>query len=279
MTLSGQRWLKRPPRGTLIDRSHSWVGPAGMRSFYALNENTGGTICDSMSNLNLLSNGFGSTNPWGVGSQTGIACTAAKEGFQAAVPSWLQLKFPVSGAFALRPLGIITNNANMFGVNFNAAYSGGSNCYQVSSGTSTGWNLNYNSAGSVKELISSVIPVIGIDAVLSFVLTSTFQTLYLNGRVIASSSNGISNPTFGSPALLQFGVTIGTASYNTNALFYWGALWNSALPASAHAAIGSNPNAIWRIFRPMNGISAFAGAAPRLVRRSLYGRAGSRGVA
>ena len=251
--------IQKPPRGTLINPAHPWVGPAGMQGFYALNEGTGGIASDSLQNLNLAATGFGATNPWGVGSQGGIFASVTGASVRAALPNWSTLSLPITLICGFRP--IVTSGSApqfmLFGITQNNTFS--SPFYAASLSTNVGEIVaSWNSAGTAHQIAAMSGLVAGTDYVVSATFSSSGQSLYVNGNLAASASTYNSNPTFTSTSYSCFG-SIPGLSVNPQCLYYYGVMLNKAIPASVHAAIGANVNAIWQIFQPARSLFTASG--------------------
>jgi hypothetical protein len=280
MALYRQRWLSKPPRGTLIDRTHPWV--RGMQGFYALNEATGSVLNDSTGNLSLALSGFGPTNPWAsslIGM--GMAGTVSQAGAFASLPPRLRFGWPLTVMTGFQVLGSCVGATSLMEIFQNNSGASAVFGTWINVGPTT-LGMEGEAAGTYfSGAISSAAPVIGTRHVVSSTIAAGGLSAYLDGVRVSHDTTTRANPTYSSTAALGLGLAYGFAGTRiSNLLFSWSAWWNVALPDSVHTAIGSNVNAIWQIMRPMSGVSTFAGsAASPLFRRSFYGRSGSRGVA
>lgn len=229
-----------------IDPWHPLV--TGLQAFFPIEEGGGANIYDLVSGLAMASQNFGSTNPWiSTGSVSGLNCNGNNFGFQANLPPRLQLALPISLACGLRCLGTPSSSCSVWGVAYDAAYDSPYNSYQFFYSGSA-WTLGYNSANTNQTLSSSQAAVTGVDIVLSATLTATTQAIYYQGQVKGSGSASISNPTYGSPAVLQFGLP-SLLFYDLASVVCWGAIWSRALTVGEHAEIGSNIYAIRQIYQ------------------------------
>jgi hypothetical protein len=118
--------------------------------------------------------------------------------------------------------------------------------------------------------VGSAAVAVGTDHVIAASHRSGAQALYLDGAPAGTATNA-GDPAYGPGPL----VAVGSAPFarNPNVLVYWMAIWSQYFGPNWHAALAGNP---WGLFQPP-GYRIF-GASPR-VRRTLYDRAGSRGVA
>ncbi len=255
----GSRWRQKPPIGTLIDPSHPFA--AGLVAFWAFNEGTG-VPADSVSHLPAASNNA----PWGTGNPTGVS------GFAAGY------KLSFNGTSQYVGLGSSNPQLNITGPISIVAMCGppADNTARLIFGgyAATGYagfGFATNFATSTNELAywsSSFGSWVG----------SNLSVVDGNGHVFAVSCAGSAS---GQTAFYRDGVPIGTAtsafpgSYggqmaigarSDGALRYlsggmsWVGIWNVSLPAAIHAAIGSNVNAIWSMFRPMQVTWSYAAA-------------------
>ena len=149
------------------------------------------------------------------------------------LPTSLQLALPITWACALRMVTLPSSGGVLFGIGFNASYSGAGNCCQFYYNGHV--SCAYNSAGSSKTFTSSVVGTAGTDYVFSATITPTTQILYINGMQVASTSNSISNLTYGSPAVYQIGCPTQNGSPDAGSLYYWGGVWNANFTAAQHA--------------------------------------------
>jgi hypothetical protein len=253
MSLSGSRRRQKPPVGTILDRSSALA--LGLQGFYPLNEGTGGTISDATGNLALATTGFGSANPWGAGpAGPGLLCTASSAAAYAvptAAQQSLAATWPVTVAAAATFVATPVSNTNyipFFG--FTYSTDGSTTSYGMGMiwvNKTGGWYLDWNRGTTSEAYISGGSWTIGAPVVVAGTITPSGANLYVNGQPVASSSTANTPGLFGPTPRLGFATTQGR---NANAIYYWGAWWNRALSVDEHAAIGPDPNAIWRVFRP-----------------------------
>ena len=218
----------------------------GLSQFYALNEGVGTTITDALGLVPLTISG---SNPWSqIGSQLCLNLALNGQFAKATVPTNARLGWPVSGAFGCRLLGSASANSRDFCVTFDNSTTTPFIAYGCNRTTLTP-NLRWNSAGTFGQIAGTALTT-GVDAVISFTITSTKQTLYQNGVATNTASNAISNPTFGAAPQMCIGEVQAEIS---NEIFYWGGIWQANWTADMHAIIGQSIDSIWRIFQPFRG--------------------------
>lgn len=256
MIKAGQRWTQKPPRGTLIDLDHPWVKDYGMVSFYALNEGSGNQVTDSLKNLNLGTTGFSSNNPWGVGSTGGLNCLSVGGTASSIVGPRYYLALPLMIVAAFKFIGATGSNAPIIALNpTNTSNTRGISLEQGSSLPSTNVLLCTPTTGS-GGLINSGNLLAG-DHVVAGVLTPTNGYMYVDGKLIGSTSGSYSAATYTATSTFMLGSGGFFANRIPGALIYWSFVCASAPPASIHQQIGGNPNNIWQIMMPMSTTSVF----------------------
>ena len=269
MPIYGQRPGK-PELGAMIDRSRPLS--KGLVFFAPLSEGAGLSAYDAASS-NTLSLPITAAT-WGSGLMGGLSCTSSTQGAQVTTPANLKLTGPMSIAVAFRLLSSPSgSNRQFFGASF-------------ASTNTTPFNaviLGYRNVSSSLTMLvgtgnvsSSITPTVGADYVSSATISGTTGTLYVNG--VQAASGAVSAPSYSASSILAIGANT-AFGVNPGILVYWAALWSRSLAATEHAAIGAAPSAIFgRVFMPQ-AYRLFGVTANFRTRRTLYDRAGSRGVA
>jgi hypothetical protein len=278
MPIYGQRPGK-PELGAMIDRSRPLS--QGLLGLYAINEAAGSTLYDAAGNpASLSASGFGSTSPWGSGRVgTCLSCTVTGAGFKATVPAVRQLPWPLTIAVAWQFAGNATSVGQIFGLFRDDTTNFRLLTVETTSG-STGANFVANSTNPFFQ--TSALGTTA-DHVASFSVVPNGSngtgTAYVDGLPVATGAvTGTATWSSTSPVVVgacQGGLT----GRKPNALVHWAAWWGRELTAIEHATIGASPSAIFgRLFMPP-AYRLFGATANFRTRRTLYGRAGSRGVA
>ena len=268
MPLYGRRTSKPNP-GALIDWSHPLA--QGLAAFYAINEGAGPSLYDA-SGVSGAALAFDAGASWGSGTAAGVTSPTTTGYAQATAPAALQIAGPLTIAMGFRTLATpAPNNAELGGVTYASTSTTPFYAYafQYASSTSAIW-LDINIAGTLKTIGSAAVAV-GNDYVISASHRSGSQALYLNGVAAGAAANA-GNPTYGSGPLVSVG-TSPIFARNPNILVYWMGVWSQPFGKDWHAALAANP---WQLFAPP-GYRIFG--SMRRVRRTLFDRAGSRGVA
>lgn len=267
----------KPGRGAVID----WSNPLsqGLVHYYPLNEGAGNVAYDLCRNLNLSAAGFGSNPVWSGGPKgSAIACVYQGAGFVAALPAAQQISWPITIAWGFR-LGTSYPDqySGTFGIIINTTNA---SPYFVTSAlptTGTGTVVYAYDQSGHEQNTGTMNWALGADHVCSFSVKDGSQVGYFDGQQIVSvTASGIGTPTYGSGASLAIGNFSGI-NRNSHTLYYWAAVWNRILDPSEHSALYSNP---WQIVRSQSLWPAvYSSLSSLLFRRTLYDRAGSRGVA
>ncbi|MGP0065041.1 MAG: hypothetical protein ACLQGP_15770 [Isosphaeraceae bacterium] len=237
--MQGTRWPHKPPAGYEIDSEHPLA--RGLISFLPLNPCS---LFDIVGGIPLAMSGAS----WSSGSQSGLLLTANNSGATTTkLPQSLQGGWPITVACGFRQLATPANSAVLFGTSYetvaSSPYFGWVLGYYGVSGVKLAWN----SAGTAGTINGSSLPATGADAVLSATITSTAQSVYLNGVPYCSGSSSLSNPTYQSTAQLFIGIEPGTTNRPPGTLMYWCGAWSRALQPAEHITLARNP---WQIFEP-----------------------------
>jgi hypothetical protein len=265
--LYGRR-ASKPPPGALID----WSRPLaqGLRGFYTLNEGSGPTLYDATAiGPALLISGAS----WASGSMLGLGCNASDVGAAGSLPTALQLQWPLTLAMGVQSLGTGSAYSNQWCLTSN---NSNTSPYQPISlqGQNT-WNV-YVGGASANAFLSGPARATGADAVVAAGYDGATQSLYVDGAAVGSQALAAGAAVYSSTSLVMVGEDWGQAR-NPAVLVYWAAWWSRLLSAQEHQAIGAGPAAIFgEVFTPP-AWRIFGGR--RLMRRTLYARTGSRGVA
>lgn len=265
--LYGRRQSKPPP-GALID----WSRPIAqdLRGFYTLSEGCGPTLYDASGiGPALLISGAS----WASGSMGGLGCNASDVGAAATLPTALQLQWPLTLAMGVQSLGTGSAYSNQWCLTSN---NSNTSPYQPISlqGQNT-WNVYVGGASSY-AFLTGAARVTGADAVVAAGYDGATASLWIDGVLSISQALAAGAAVYSSTSLVMVGEDWGQAR-NPAVLVYWAAWWSRILSVAEHQAIGAGPAAIfgevfaapaWRIF-----------GGQRLMRRTLYCRTGSRGVA
>ena len=176
---------------------------------------------------------------WGSGQTCGLLCNAPGAGAIANIPVALQVPLPLTIAVGFRPLAAPSVSCPIFG-----AFTGASaRIYSLeydSGGNFPALNVNGTNIAGATGLTA------GTDYVLSATVASGTQTLYLNGKSIATGTVSFAPSYTGSQ--IYVGAVSAFASRTPNALVYWAAWWSGSLSAAQHATIGAHPSSIFQIF-------------------------------
>ena len=241
--------------------------------YYPLCEGSGSTVCDyGPAGLPLATTGYGTTNPWSVGSVLGLNGSVASAGAVATLPPSLWIGWPITFAVGFLPIATPVSPTYFASLQNNVA---GGPYYGWAFASYAPVYAQWNSAGAQKFFSSGYTPPLGVDTVISCTISATSQQIYARGNLVASQSNSYSNPTYTTSAQLAIGIETGTSGRSTNAVIYWCAWWNRVLSPAEHMELARNP---WQLFAPRVVSGASAPVVIRS-RRTLYGRAGTRGVA
>ena len=173
--------------------------------------------------------------------------TTTNAAISTTLPTRSRLNWPVTLGVAFRCLGTPLNNSTFFGISYTTSVSSpywDCGIYYASPNITLRWA----SGSTPQSLASAITPTAGVDYVVFAVVTAAAQSLYVNG-VLTSSSTASSNPTYSSTSQIGFGAFPASGGAN-NCAYYWGNIWNIALPASTIGAIGKNVNTIWQMMRP-----------------------------
>lgn len=260
-------YKSKPIPGSRIDWSHPLA--QGLAAFYSLNEGAGPSLFDAAQAGPALALGSGAT--WGSGATIGLMCTATTAYAQATAPAALQISGPLTIAVGFRQLSSPTTNGELGGVSYNSSFGPPYYGYGFqfnSSATAVAFELN--TVGTLRTIPGATVAP-GGDYVLSASHAPGAQSLYQGGALVGTGANG-GNPAYGSGPILSIG-TAGVIGRNPALLVYWLGIWSASFPAAWHSALAANP---WQLFLPPP-YRIFGGM--RRMRRTLYDRAGSRGVA
>lgn len=242
-------YTTKPPYGAKPNRNHPWL--VGCQGLYALNEGAGGTVYDSMQQLNLSATGFESTSPWGVGSGGGLSLSnAASQGALGTLPVSLKIQYPCTLIAAFRYV-TAGNGAALLSVAINNT---GTSPYGLASlqnvGGGTNWYTGYQTSGNTWTNGNSFAISENVDHVFGASFGNGAVQTYLDGK--PQTTNGVtfaSTVTYAATACLGMGL-FSNFSFKWAGIIYWGCLFSSALPPSVHAEIGAggNPANIWQVF-------------------------------
>jgi hypothetical protein len=183
-------------------------------------------------------------------------------------------------AVGYRLLGSPANAAMLLGLNYANANVAPYTVLTLQYNSTLQPRSQYSTAGPGFATVggSSATNSIGVDYVMSVTANvSSGATLYQNGGQISAFAT-LPVPVYTSNSNISVGYNYSVGGRTADALIYWAAWWNTALPASVHAQIGSNVNAIWQVMQPQRGLKYFYSATIKS-RRTLTDRVGSRGVA
>jgi len=117
------------------------------------------------------------------------------------------------------------------------------------SNTQVGFGFAKGSTGNFPATYATITQ--GLDYVFGLTVTPTTYAFYVNGSLLFSGSGTFASPTWTANALLFLAGGTYFSAGSAAAPVYWGGLWDRALTASEHAAIGASPASIFgMIFRP-----------------------------
>ncbi len=224
-------------------------------------EGTGRYCYDAAGGLALAISGA----TWGSGSAPGLSFAATNSAATSvALPATLQVGWPITFACGFRTLGAATNAAVLFGTSYNSSANSPYFGWALAYYSTTGYNLELNSAGATNSIHGTGLASAGTDAVLSATIGASAQAVYLNGASYCSGSTALSNPTYGAGPQLCVGVEPGTSGRTVNALMYWCAAWNRALTAAEHLSLAQNP---WQVYASSSpALASLATPPPRRAR-------------
>jgi hypothetical protein len=253
------RWTSKPPQGTPIDRSHGlatglvWFAPCWGY----------GPVQDVVGNNNMALTGA----TWGQASTTGLLCSTTS--FAASIsppPQQLMLPYPFTVVMGWR---LLTTGSYVL-AGFSTA---GGTCWQVR-GNGTDWIVRYSNGATLTQSWTSSVaqPAAGTDNVVAVSWSTSQIAIYQAGLQVGTDSVSVASPTYPGASPTFYFANGGTEPY----ILYWAGLWGRLLSAAEHAEIARNP---WQIFQPPPAYWLYRRAAVNpLFRRTLYGRAGRRGV-
>ena len=258
--------ITRPPIGTPLDRSSSLT--TGLFFFAPFWEQNGKVVRDVVQHNDAVT--IAGSPSWAAGlagsSIGGYSFPNSSSIKSGTIPTGQQsqLVWPMTIAFGAR-VGSEQSGTSIFGM-----YSGSAFIISITGSTTSGLGWSYlNGSSSVSANFNNNI-TLGTNVVASLTITTSSQSLYIGGNLTQSAANTAANPTLNVPVWFIAGGS------TANILFYWAAGWTRALAASEHMALAINP---WQMFAPQIPLAAIAGHATKRVRRPLYYRTGSRGVA
>jgi hypothetical protein len=273
-------YQSKPQPGALID----WSRPLaqGLRGFYTLNEGSGPTLYDATGiGPALLAEGYGSGSPWTTGTVgASLNATSATTGAQATVPAALQFSGAATLAASVRVTTGPSNSTPALGflhdttTNQRVASIELDNVTAPADAAISWWD------GTTTHLLDGRTLAAG-DHVISCSFAAGNIASYVDGTADLTSSAGYV-PAWSTTSPVQIGALNFFAGRSLGALVYWAAWWSRLLSAQEHAAIGAGPAAIFgEVFGSARTyfLMSKTAAALTLVRRTLYPRAGSRGVA
>jgi hypothetical protein len=246
-------WTSKPPIAAQINWGHPFVAN-GLQLFYGARECSGSILFGDANPLPLTNTGATWTNS---GAMNGLNFSAANSFCTGLLAAPFKFVWPVSLAMGFRYIGAPNStDVRQFGSTFDATEGAPYipwGFYWTTNGIPT---ISYaNGSTFTQTSIQGGALSANTDYVVSATITSAAQSSWINGVPAGSSANSISNPTYSAAAQMCIGSNVvGTTA---NIVFYWGAIWNVALAAANHAAIGSSPNAIWQIFQPAQGAWLF----------------------
>ena len=262
-------WNSKPPFGTPLNPAHPLC--QGLEIFYALNVG-GGVPMDVVTGISAVAN----TATWGFSARTsgprlyynGTASTYTQLSNDAALNSWSGATSIIAGA---------------------APAAGGANQHILDARYTSG-NYGYYFgvySGGVLYCTTPNPQIVGGGALVdgnyhtwgvSHLATTTGGVLfYRDGVQVATGTTGF--PAAGPPASPNRYIG---CNYNDSGTYFsggidWIGAWSRALTAREQAAMALNP---WQIFQPLGmWIPEAAAITAPIFRRTLFARAGSRGVA
>lgn len=249
-----RNWKQKPPIGTPLDRTNPLT--QGLVFFCPFWENGSNSVVDVVNNIALP---FTNSPVWQPGGspQTGgglfLNTTTQRAG--SVLPPILQLQPPMTLVLCFRPVGVISNTSNLFGLYLNssgAAAFGNFIRWTAGTGGNTG-NVGYlvaNSSGasSVTQTVGPV--VVGSDYLMILSLGVTSSSCYfmplLGKPSITNNNYGFSaNSVYTGTSQVTFGASPGYTAIS-RARIHFGGIYSRALTMSQASSLASNP---WQIFR------------------------------
>jgi hypothetical protein len=260
---------RKPPFGTPVDRSHPLS--QGLIGCFPLNEGGGGSVGDAVYGDTAAFHGA-SWSPRG-----GVDCTAASAGVYSAAPARLRIQPPLTVMWR--------------GVNIALAATAGMEFLEISYATSGSpfiaygfWGaagaaltLAYNSAGSTVQVGFGTAPGVGRAFALAGTIAPGFSAAYVDGSRKATAA-GATSINYGSGSQLLFGVYTGETG-PAGVIHDCGYIWQGVLTPDLIGWASAEPYAMFAGPRRNTSIFTLTSSSTKLFRRTLYGRAGSRGVA
>jgi hypothetical protein len=232
-------------------------------------------VHDVVGPVDLATSNFGASNPWSSGATTGVLANADTEYVGASLPPTSLPGFPLTIAAAFRYLGAASAAWSLI----SWGNSSSNNIANIVVTTAPGFQCFFANGATQVSLSAGFTFAVGRDYVCIFSAALGTQLLTVNGVTVISGTTAVSPAVYGTSPIVKIGDS--RTGRNGNALLYWAGLWGQFLPDRQHAAIGSGgPNAIWQAFAPpAHRLLGRAAAPTARGRRTLYDRAGSRGVA
>jgi len=237
----------KPAIGTPIDWGATLA--QDLLFFFPCWEGGGQAANDVVNGLSAAFVGSSIVRPTWVPGTYGVGLQSQLDGGYAAtgsIPASLQVGWPITIAVSCRFGGTHGSGPKFFGIDYNSAFTTPYLVIALYENSIGKLGVQYNNAGTLVSATSIATIVAGTDYVFSYTITPTAQTAYVNGIAVSSLSASISNPSYSATSRVVFG----DLTLNSNLSYYWAAVWNRALVASEHAAIGSQVNGIWQIFMP-----------------------------
>jgi hypothetical protein len=250
--MSGYHWRLKPPIGTSIDRANPLA--RGLLAFFPFWEGQSPYIYDVVAGLPAVATSAAAWATYSGGRALSFPTTGAYAQ-TAALGSIYHAPYPMSLVIGMRLLGTPSSTAQCFALN-----DGASTWLlpAIALPTSSDWQINWANGATSASSISSIAATFNADVVAGYTVTTSSQTLYLNGTSAYALTNPISSPVYSGSTILNFGYYPSLAARNPNYAVYWAGYWNRALTPLEHQKIGSSWGGIWRIFRPpIRNISYF----------------------
>jgi hypothetical protein len=233
--------ISKPPIGTPLDASSQLQ--RGLIYFVPFWEGTGTHLLDV---VGALPHTFTNSPPWVAGQGgfpfcglqlTASGARAATATLSAATQALCVWPMSIAVGFSVVSTSSVGNLLALLGNSGNAALS-------LQTTSTNGVQISFLNATTSSTLNKTGLTSVGTASVASATVTASARTLYFNGNQVSTAASGISNPTLGATPTFTFGA----AGIVVDSIVYWAAVWNRALSAAEHTAVGQN---IWQIFRPV----------------------------
>jgi hypothetical protein len=260
----------KPPVGARLDRAHPLA--AGLVAFVPLNQSSAAGVIDLVSGLSL---GMLANARWDVDSAgSALYCYDVGGGASGTIPpgSPLLIVPPFTLAAALTWDGTVpTAGSFMWGTSVSNA-STGTSAYRLmltTSGSDAEFGCQMASVASATYVMTAGQRITGFVTVQS---TGSTLVIIPDGGATSIQANTVTVPVaaYTSTAQLQVGAQAGFTPRAAHCRISWAAMYNRLLGLTEMSALAADP---WQLLARRRGIR------PVFSRRTLSGRAGSRGLA